>query len=321
MDDSKSVTAVDVRHNGACVGHNVPARLEPEWFEAASLSFGMRVAAWALLVVGGAATASMATHWAGWAVGIVVLGVGMAHGVELTHQALHHTGFAFPALNKLCGIAMGLPMLVSYHEYRIDHLRHHALLGTPEDREFFNYGAQKPKLLAALLRFFMLKHYAQFCCRVVDAWLGRPVGDYPARYQSRVRNFYLLATLTLLCLGSVCVVVGSVRPVLIWFASLLLVASPLHAIIELPEHHLCDRSSTSVFHNTRTIRSNRFMSWLTNNNNFHMEHHLWPNVPVHRVHRLHDRYLGMAQHVEAGYLDFLRRAWRTRFDAARDVYR
>ena len=30
-------------------------------------------------------------------------------------------------------------MFSSYSHYKYDHLRHHAFLGTPQNREFFNY--------------------------------------------------------------------------------------------------------------------------------------------------------------------------------------
>jgi fatty acid desaturase len=205
---------------------------------------------------------------------------------------------------------MGLPMLVSFHEYRINHLKHHALLGTPENREFFDYGDETwtPKGLA--LRFLMLRHYASFVRRLRISLSGGVVGDYHPRYQREVRSFYGIAAAALLGMAAWCWAARSAEPMLVWTVALLLIASPLHALIEMPEHFGCDASSGDAFRNTRTIRSNRFMRWLTNSNNFHVEHHLWPNVPLQRVHKLHDRCQPWSRHFNRGYREFFRMACR-----------
>jgi fatty acid desaturase len=96
----------------------------------------------------------------------------------------------------------------------------------------------------------------------------------------------------------------------VWAVSLLLVGSPIHALIEMPEHFGCNALSTSAFENTRTIRSNAFMRWFTNSNNFHVEHHLWPGVPLQRVHELHARCQPWSLHFNKGYRQFYSQAWR-----------
>ncbi|WP_265333407.1 fatty acid desaturase [Burkholderia cenocepacia] len=75
-------------------------------------------------------------------VGILLIGAMYAHGVELQHQALHYQGFRSKRLNMVFGVLLGMPMLVSFHAYQDSHLRHHRLLGTPENKEFFDYGDQ-----------------------------------------------------------------------------------------------------------------------------------------------------------------------------------
>ena len=104
--------------------------LESHWLEVSSMAFAWRVGLWAGMVVAGAWLTMPGDPWVRL-LGLVLLGAGMAHGVELSHQALHHTGFQSRRLNEVLGVAMGLPMLVSFYEYRINHLKHHALLGTP----------------------------------------------------------------------------------------------------------------------------------------------------------------------------------------------
>ncbi|MFC5475237.1 fatty acid desaturase family protein [Paraherbaspirillum soli] len=292
-----------------------PAKLEPEWMEISSAFFAWRTALWLTLMVLGA-WLSLHTGATATVCGILVLGVAMAHGVELSHQALHYTGFRSPRLNEFFGVAMGLPMLVSFYEYRINHLKHHALLGTPMNREFFDYGSETwtPKGLA--LRFLMLHHYKSFCTGLVKALLGRSIDGLHVRYQGQVRLFYVIAAVALATLTAACWVTAKLDPLLIWLTALFIVASPLHAFIEMPEHYSCNANSTDAFENTRTIKSNWFMTWLTNSNNFHVEHHLWSNVPIQKIHKLHERCRDRSQHLNTGYWQFYISALR---DARRNV--
>ena len=55
--------------------------------------FAVRVAIWAALLVAGGLLAA-GTVPLTIALGILLLGIGIAHGVELCHQALHNTGFS-----------------------------------------------------------------------------------------------------------------------------------------------------------------------------------------------------------------------------------
>lgn len=286
-----------------------PPMLEPKWREVSSASFAWRTALWLILMAGGVLLASHAQVWS-VTVGILVLGVAMAHGVELSHQALHHTGFHSRLSNEIFGVAMGLPMLVSFYEYRINHLKHHALLGTPENQEFFDYGSETWSPMGIALRFLMPRHYASFCSRFIKALLGRSIGDYHVRYQASVQRFYFVAAIAFLCLAATCWLVGSVAPLLIWLTALFLVASPLHAYIEMPEHYGCDELSLDPFKNTRTIKSNWFMTWLTNGNNYHVEHHLWPSVPIQKIRKLHKLCSPQSHYLNTGYLQFYTQAWR-----------
>lgn len=83
--------------------------------------------------------------------GILVLGFLYTHMVELQHQCLHHSAFLKVGLHRTVGVALGLPMMVSYSHYRIRHLQHHRHLGTDEDSEFFGFDKRQPLTARALL--------------------------------------------------------------------------------------------------------------------------------------------------------------------------
>jgi fatty acid desaturase len=234
--------------------------------------------------------------------GQVLLGLMFAHAVELQHQCLHNTAFRGKRSNRISGIALGLPMLVSFSDYQAHHLEHHRLLGTPRNKEFFNYGYQALTSLWALIpHLLMLRHYRDVLTNIAKAVAGRtdPIG--PARVRSRVRNEHLLMfafLLSLLAL-SVCFPALVVR---LWLVPLL-VAVPTHALIELPEHWNCEPTN-DVFKNTRTIKAGRFAVWFTNGNNYHVEHHLLAGVPNDKLPELHREIASHITHLDRSYRTF-----------------
>ena len=240
--------------------------------------------------------------------GIIVLGLAMAHGVELQHQALHATGFRSRIANELWGIVLGLPMLVSYYEYRINHLKHHSLLGTPENKEHFDYGSGCD-LIDLLRRYLLVEHYRNFVVNLARVCTRRDVTGFTLKQQPKVRRFYLIALVFISTLLACSITDYSATPALDWVAALLLVASPVHALIELPEHYACDQSSTDPFRNTRTVTSNAFMTWFTNSNNLHVEHHLRPELPLQELPNLHREICDRIQFKNKGYADFVCEAY------------
>ncbi|WP_177243309.1 fatty acid desaturase [Bradyrhizobium sp. Gha] len=240
--------------------------------------------------------------------GILLLGLWQAHAVELQHQVLHGLGYRNARLNHMVGVVLGLPMLVSYSGYRASHLRHHRLLGTPENKEFFDYGDQyggKPlTIYQVALRLLMLQHYVNFASSLLTALRNKPFEGESRTTSDRMRNEYLLMLAAICALILVGVFLHEWRPFLIWAASFVLVATPVHALIEMPEHYLCDMTTTDVFANTRSIKSNLFLTWFTNGNNYHVEHHLAPGLPMEALPDLFEQNEGKHLYVETTYREF-----------------
>lgn len=76
-------------------------------------AFALRVGIWAALLVAGGILAS-GTVPLTIALGFLLLGIGIAHGVELYHQELHNTGFTSKSLNEIIGVVLSVPLLVSF---------------------------------------------------------------------------------------------------------------------------------------------------------------------------------------------------------------
>jgi fatty acid desaturase len=48
------------------------------------------------------------------------------------------------------------------------------------------------------------------------------------------------------------------------------------------------------------------MYWLTNGNNYHVEHHLYPNLPIDRLHELHDFIKKECIYISESYFQYYR---------------
>lgn len=273
--------------------------------------FATKLAIAAVVVAGGMLLALQNSWWC-LLIGTVLNGLMFAHAAELQHQALHNIGFRSQRANTIAGIVLGIPMLISFAAYRSSHLRHHRYLGTPMNREFFDYGDQYgtvPKsrrrtVLSWLVRFSMLYHYRLLAVNTWRALRGVAFDGETATVSRRIRRDHLLVLGLLLALVAVSVVVHDAVVVWLWLLPLVVVAAPVHAAIELPEHYRCDTLNPNIFGSTRTIRSNRLMTWFTNGNNFHVEHHLMPNLPIELLPELHVQVRDQMQHFHPSYLSY-----------------
>lgn len=283
---------------------------------ASDATFGMKFAIYVACLGYGVAACLADALWLRLA-GIAVVGVMFAHGVELQHQVLHGQGFRNRTINEFVGVLLGLPMLVSFAGYQASHLRHHRFLGTPQNREFFDYGDQYGasrigSLLIWAKRFLMPAHYASFLKQSARALFGCAVPGESEDVGRRIRRDHLAMLAGIAAIAGASAMLGTPLIALAWIAPLVLVASPLHALIEMPEHYRCDVTSTDGLHNTRTIKSNAFMTWLTNGNNFHVEHHLMPGLPIDRLHDLHAVIANDIQHFYPSYRAFYADVLRNR---------
>ncbi|MEU4471914.1 fatty acid desaturase [Micromonospora sp. NPDC023888] len=307
LDSAAPVTPADVRGEFRHLRTRISDR-----------TFAAKLALWAALTGAGAALAVQPALWSR-AAGMLLLGCMFAHAAELQHQTLHSLGFRNRRANTVAGIVLGIPMLISFAAYRATHMRHHRDLGTPENREFFDYGDQYGvggggsrwrTALTWTIRFTMLHFYVQFLACAARAVLRRDYEGESATTSRRIRRDHYVILALLLAFTLLSVVLREPVVLWVWLLPLLLVAGPVHALIELPEHFRCETLSQDAFANTRTIRSNRLMTWFTNGNNFHVEHHLMPNLPIERLPALHEEVRPRLKHFHTGYVDFFRKVVR-----------
>ncbi len=145
-----------------------------------------------------------------------------------------------------------------------------------------------------------------------DVWLslrGRwqyGLGQIGERSRRLVMTEYRLMGL-LAALAAASAAAGAESPLLRLWLLPLAVATPIHFLVELPEHVLCDTGSTDVLRTTRSITGSRLSTWFTNGNNLHVEHHAAMTVPINRLRERHPEVLRAGKHVERTYSAAYRR--------------
>ncbi|MBR7834642.1 fatty acid desaturase [Actinospica durhamensis] len=280
--------------------------------------FGAKLFLLAAMLVGGGAMAIQA-QYALAACGMVLLAAAYTHAVELQHQCLHHSAFRNPRPHRLVGVPLGTPMLVSYSHYRVRHLQHHRFLGTPQDTEFFGFDTRKPLTLGALAKgLFDVRRIANVGRDIARCATGRwqyDMGQIAPKARRAIVSEYRWFGVFILLLAAACGAGGAPLVLRLWLIPFVL-SMPMHFLVELPEHILCDSTSVDVLRNTRTITGSRLTTWFTNGNNLHIEHHAAMNVPLSRLRDRHEDVREFGVHVQRSYAEFFaivtREVWKNR---------
>lgn len=259
---------------------------------------------WLTLILLGAILA-LQDHFIPTVLGTVILGVMFAHGVELQHQCLHNSLFSLKRINTVLGNIFGLPMLVSFHHYKHQHLFHHRYLGTKKDKEFFHQGAGMPKFISI----FRIPIIINSLLNIIRSYaklspLGLKNGTSSTLYAQREYRIFGVSILLLLIFAALN---SNVMEYILklWVVPMLFIAGPTHFLIELPEHISCNAHSTNPYLNTRSITGSWFSFWITNGNNLHVEHHTYPSLPIDKLPKIHrNTPTGSFQYLNKNYLEF-----------------
>ncbi len=211
---------------------------------------------------------------------LVVLTAASLHGISLfTHEGVHGTLTLHHGWNRALSILCALPVLQNYSAYRVLHLRHHLHLGRPGDPDHYaNYTSW------TWLQFLM-------------NW-GRLIAGYPVyivaipilgyRQGSPSERRWILFEVGLL-VGAVTAVLLSPLPrgLLLWGWLLpMLVINTLVNIRGMSQHTLLEHHADPIL-GTRSILTNPVTAFFMCNENYHLEHHLFPGVPWYNLRRLH----------------------------------
>lgn len=271
------------------------------------LVFMGKLSIWAGGILLGIVLAALPSWWS-QTIGVALVALMFAHGIELEHQALHCTGTGKRRLDMALGFILGLPLLISVSHYQDRHLHHHQHVGTPDDSEFFQFSKDdNNRPIRFIGNLLMIPHWRRVAQLVWASWTGGDIGRvYNANNAKRIRRDYA-------ALGLAVVLAAALVAIFHPFKLVLLLAFPvaacLHTLLELPEHWKCNKVP-SVLENTRTVRAGRLATWFTNGNNYHVEHHLAPALRPEMLPTFHARISSRIVHHNDSYLDLIREAFK-----------
>jgi fatty acid desaturase/membrane-associated phospholipid phosphatase len=209
--------------------------------------------------------------------GIVVTSLALNAFVLLMHDGMHDTLLRNPLGNRAASIVIGSTFLMSFSAYRVLHTRHHKFLGDPRDPDDYrNYTRHRPLVWA--LHFLRLGVGSLLYLVFIPA-LALKFGTRQERRRI-LCEYAFLGTAYGLLLRFVPLTTLAVA----WLAPLLMVGT-MTGIRGFTQHGITD--ATDPYIASRTMLPNPVVGFLLLHENFHLEHHLFPEIPSYHLPRLH----------------------------------
>jgi len=236
-----------------------------------------------LFVLGAAMNLSALPHLpAIWAYAIMSAGtfcgaVGLNAIVLLMHEGMHDALLPKPLWNRWLSFCFGSLALISFSAYQVMHVRHHFYLGDRRDPDDYNNYSSSAGVVWAMhyLRLLAGSLLYLFCI----PWLSFKFGT-PVQRRRVVQEYVILACVYGLLL--------SVVPIsALWWGWImpLVVAGFMINTRGFTQHGITD--AQDPFLASRSIFPNRLTAFFLLNENLHLEHHLFPEIPSHNLPALH----------------------------------
>jgi len=234
-----------------------------------------------------------------WTAGWAMAGLSLAAFFLLMHEGTHSTLAKSSLVNRLLAVILGIPLYLGFTSYRVLHLRHHDNLGGGDDPdEYANYTSNTVVLWMLHLFRLTIGSFLYLVLIPILAW------------KHGTRSERMAIAQECLLLGTIYAAIFGWLPCSVSLNALLLPALAANFLTNsrgLAQHGLTDPGDP--FLASRSIRPSAWVRHLYLNENYHLEHHLYPGVPHYRLHDLH--LLLRSRWPKAlwipGYLWFLRR--------------
>lgn len=197
--------------------------------------------------------------------------------VILMHEGVHRIMFRNRLLNRWVAFCCGLPAFLSVTSYRVGHLPHHRYERSERDPDELENFSRSPRVLAVLLVLTLAfgDLYGLYRVGPINAWRGTRQERYQVLVEYGVIAAVFVAAFALLPLDVL---------LHLWVLPALF-ARQLTNVRTVAEHALTAHGNR--FTATRTVVSNRFVSFFMCNLNYHIVHHLYPAVPWCNLPTLH----------------------------------
>ncbi|MFY9825443.1 MAG: fatty acid desaturase [Thermoanaerobaculia bacterium] len=229
--------------------------------------------------------------------GTVMTAVAINTFILFLHEGMHKTLFASPQLNRWVSVSLGVVFCLSFSAYKVMHQRHHQYLGDERDPDdYSNYTKNR------LLLWFL--HYVRLIAGVYIYIVMIPVlasrKGSPADRRDILVEYGVLA--------AVYAVVFTLVPggylLYLWFIPLVM-AAHMTAIRGLTQHGITEAHDPYLA--SRSIQAHPVVAFCLLQENYHLEHHLFPEIPSYHLAEVHKLIWPRLPRVVTGrsYLAFL----------------
>ncbi len=209
--------------------------------------------------------------------GILVTAVSLNSFPLLMHEGMHGVLFPSRRWNWIVSVLLGSTFLMSFTSYRVMHIRHHRYLGDPRDPDdYHNYSRSRP--LVWFLHFVRLTFGPLLYLFLIPV-LALRHGSVTQRKFICVEYAILFSIYSLLLRAF-----PARELFLVWLAPLLLVGM-FTAIRGFTQHGITEASDPYLA--SRTMLPNPAIAFFLLHENYHLEHHLFPEIPSYHLPRLH----------------------------------
>ena len=208
-----------------------------------------------------------------------LLAAASLHGISLfTHEGVHGTLSLRSWWNRALSIACAQPVLQNYSAYKVLHLKHHHHLGQEGDPDHYaNYTSW------TWLEFLM--HWGRLIIGYPAYLVAIPILGYRQGNPSARR--WILFEVGLVMVGLAAAIWFVPWPWLLhaWLIPMLVINTFVN-IRGMSQHTFLEHQSDPIL-GTRSILTNRVTAFFMCNENYHLEHHLYPGIPWYNLPRLH----------------------------------
>lgn len=264
----------------------IAAGLEPQLDALRCFSLSMRLAELAIFIclwiAGSVLTLTIGRAdgpfaWSCYLAGIFLSAVALNAFVLLLHEGMHHTLFANAFANRWVSVLLGVPVLMSFCAYQVMHLRHHTYLGDPRDPDDYqNHTSIKTVLWLMHALRLLAGSFLYLLLIPVLAWRHGT-----AESRRRVIEEYLV-------LAGLWTVLALTVPGWVLLHGWLLPAVLVGYMTNLrgfTQHGITD--AHDPFLASRSVQPHPLVAFCLLYENYHLEHHFFPEIPSYHLPRLH----------------------------------
>ena len=208
----------------------------------------------------------------------VLAGASM-HGICLfAHEGVHGTIHKNTWINNFIGSVSGYLVLQSLAGYRVLHLKHHKYLNREGDPGLLKTYVSNKFLIAAMEWGYLVFGYIAFLSII----------PYQGFKQGTKKDRLLIIKDLVFIILFLCSILFLLQPS--WFIhGWLIPMAFVHFMMNIRgmSQHLMLEDHHDPYKGARTIKANPIVEFFLCNENYHIEHHLFPSIPWYNLKKVH----------------------------------